>query len=93
VDFQQQYDGREHVEHYLRFHEQRKLEMGGTFLVEDAGGMMVATKDVSQAELDTFAAADPAVQSGLLIYEIRLWLQPWSTNKVRYSHDPKADTY
>jgi hypothetical protein len=36
--------------------------------------MMVATKDVSQEELDSFAAADPAVQSGLLLYEIRPWL-------------------
>ena len=36
--------------------------------------MMVATKDVSQEELDTFAADDPAVRSGLLIYEVRPWL-------------------
>jgi len=36
--------------------------------------MIVATKDVSQDELETFAASDPAVQSGLLIYEIRPWL-------------------
>lgn len=36
--------------------------------------MMVATKDVSQEELDAFAASDPAVQAGLLIYEIRPWL-------------------
>lgn len=36
--------------------------------------MMVATKDVSQQELEAFAAADPAVQSGLLRYEVRPWL-------------------
>jgi hypothetical protein len=36
--------------------------------------MMVATKEVSQEELETFAAADPVVQSGLLLYEIRPWL-------------------
>ena len=36
--------------------------------------MMVATKDVSQDELESFAAADPAVLSGLLLYEIRPWL-------------------
>jgi hypothetical protein len=36
--------------------------------------MMVATKDVSQEELEEFAAADPAVQAGLLLYEIRPWL-------------------
>ena len=51
-----------------------KLELGGPFLIQDAGGMMVATNDVSQAELEAFAASDPAVQAGLLIYEIRPWL-------------------
>jgi uncharacterized protein YciI len=65
---------REHVEHYLKFQGQGKLELGGPFLVQDAGGMMVATKDVSQDELESFAAADPAVLSGLLLYEIRPWL-------------------
>ena len=33
--------------------------------------MMIATNDVSQQELEAFAAADPAVQSGLLVYEVR----------------------
>jgi len=33
-----------------------------------------ANRDVSQAELEAFAAADPAVQAGLLIYEVRPWL-------------------
>jgi uncharacterized protein YciI len=64
----------EHVQHYLKLHKQGKLELGGPFLLEDAGGMMVATKDVSQDELAAFAADDPAVQSGLLIYEVRPWL-------------------
>jgi hypothetical protein len=36
--------------------------------------MMVATKDVLHQELDAFAAVDPAVRSGLLLYEIRPWL-------------------
>ena len=74
VDFREQDGVREHVQHYLRFHEQGKLELGGPFLLQDAGGMMVATRAVSQEELETFAAADPAVQSGLLLYEIRPWL-------------------
>ena len=74
VDFREQNGVREHVQHYLTFHEQGKLELGGPFLVQDMGGMMVATKDVSQEELEAFAAADPAVQSGLLVYEVRPWL-------------------
>ena len=74
MDFRQQEGVRDHVQHYLRFHEEGKLELGGPFLLQDAGGMMVAAKDVSQDELKSFAAADPAVQSGLLVFEIRPWL-------------------
>jgi uncharacterized protein YciI len=74
LDFREQAGVGEHVQHYLRLHEQGKLELGGPFLSQDAGGMMVATKDVSQEELEAFAAVDPAVQSGLLTYEIRPWL-------------------
>jgi uncharacterized protein YciI len=74
VDFREQAGVGEHVQHYLKLHKQRKLEFGGPFLLQDAGGMMVATKDVSQAELEIFAASDPAVQSGLLVYEVCPWL-------------------
>ena len=74
VDFREQEGVREHVGYYLKFHEQGKLEFGGPFLLQDAGGMMVATKEVSQEELEAFAASDPAVQSGLLLYEVRPWL-------------------
>jgi uncharacterized protein YciI len=74
VDFREQDGVGEHVQHYMKLHEQGKLELGGPFLVQDAGGMMVAAKDVSEEELEAFAAADPAVQSGLLTYDIRPWL-------------------
>ncbi len=74
VGFREQDGVGEHVQHYLKLHEQGKLELGGPFLLQDAGGMMVATKDVSQEELEAFAVADPAVQAGLLIYEVRTWL-------------------
>lgn len=74
VDFRKQKDVGQHVQHYLKFHELGKLELGGPFLLQDAGGMMVAIRDVSQAELEAFAASDTAVQSGLLVYEVRPWL-------------------
>src|SRR6185295_20178834 len=74
VDFREQEGVGEHVQHYLKLHEQGKLELGGPFLLQDAGGMMVATKDVSQEELEAFAASDPAIKAGLLRYEIRPWL-------------------
>jgi hypothetical protein len=43
--------------------------------------MMVATPGVSQAEMEAFAAADPAVQGGLLRFEIRLWLTAMAREK------------
>jgi uncharacterized protein YciI len=74
VDFRQQEGVGEHVQHYLKLHEQGKLQLGGPFLLPDSGGMMVATKEVSQEEMESFAAADPAVRSGLLTYEVRPWM-------------------
>ncbi len=74
VDYRQQDGVNEHVQHYLKLHEQGKLELGGPFLTPDAGGMMVTTKEVSQEEIEAFAATDPAVQSGLLVYEVRPWM-------------------
>lgn len=74
IDFREQEGVREHVQHYLKFHEQGKLELGGPFLLQDMGGMMVATKDVSREELEAFAAEDPAIKTGLLRYEVRPWL-------------------
>ncbi len=74
IDFREQEGVGEHVQHYLKLHAEGKLELGGPFLFQDAGGMMVAKKDVSLEELELFAAADPAVQTDLLSYEIRPWL-------------------
>lgn len=71
INFREQDGVSEQVQHYLMLHEQGKLELGGPFLLQDAGGMMVATQDVSLEEFEAFAAADPAVQAGLLTYEIR----------------------
>jgi uncharacterized protein YciI len=76
VDFREQDGINEHVQHYLKLHEQGKLQLGGPFLLADVGGMMITTKGIPQNEIEAFAAADPAVKSGLLIYEIRPWLTP-----------------
>jgi uncharacterized protein YciI len=73
-DFREQKGVSEHVQYYLEFHKQGKLEMGGPFLIPDVGGMMIPKKKVTQQEMDDYAAADPAVKSGLLVYEIRPWL-------------------
>jgi len=74
IDFREQDGVSEHVQHYLKLHQQGKLELGGPFLLQDTGGMMITTKNVSREEIEAFAAADPAVQSGLLTYEVRPWM-------------------
>jgi uncharacterized protein YciI len=76
VDFREQPGVERHVAHYHALHEAGKLELGGPFLGPDGGGMMVAVPGVTAQELEAFAAADPAVQSGLLTFEVRPWYLP-----------------
>jgi uncharacterized protein YciI len=82
IDFREQEGVGDHVQHYLKLHMQAKLELGGPFLLPDMGGMMVATTDVSREELEAFAAADPAVQSGLLVFEIRAWMTAMEHKRI-----------
>jgi uncharacterized protein YciI len=63
-----------HVAHYAELLKQGKLVMGGPFLDPRSGGIMIAEPGVSEQELREFAAADPAVKSGLLTFEVRPWL-------------------
>jgi uncharacterized protein YciI len=76
VDFREQPGVDEHVAHYAAYLEAGNLEFGGPFLGNDEGGLMVAAADVPVEELEAFAAADPAVASGLLTYEVRSWYVP-----------------
>jgi uncharacterized protein YciI len=73
VDFREQPGISDHYDHFHKFFEDEKLELGGPFLLPDLGGMMVASKDVPMEEIIAFAAQDPAVQSGVLEYEVRPW--------------------
>jgi uncharacterized protein YciI len=82
VDFREQERVGEHVQHYLKLHMQGKLELGGPFLLQDAGGMMVAAKNVSREELEAFAAEDPAILSRLLVFEIRSWLTAMEHKRI-----------
>ena len=50
--------------------------MGGPFLNNDRGGMMLANIGVGKEELEAFAAADPAVKRGLLVFEVLPWYVP-----------------
>ena len=80
TDFREQEGVSEHVQHYAKLHEQGRLQLGGPFLLADAGGMMITTKAITREEIEAFAEADPAVKSGLLIYEIRAWITAMEFN-------------
>jgi hypothetical protein len=44
--------------------------------------MMVTMKDVSQEVLEIFAAADPAIKTVLLVFEIRPWLTAMEHKRI-----------
>lgn len=64
----------DHVTHYRQLLDAGKLALGGPHLDERGGGMMIPQPGVTEDELLAFAAADPAVRSGLLQFEVRPWL-------------------
>lgn len=73
TNFREQPGIGEHAQHYRKFAELGRLELGGPFLVEDLGGMVVTTKGLAKEDVVAFAAADPAVKSGLLRFQILPW--------------------
>jgi uncharacterized protein YciI len=74
VGFQSQPGIMDHVLHYSRLRDEGKLAMGGPFLGDRAGAMMVSALGVERDELEAYAAADPAVRDGVLTYEVQAWL-------------------
>jgi uncharacterized protein YciI len=65
---------RAHVEHYRTWLESGKLQLGGPHLDGAGGGMMIPSAGVQEADVQAFAAADPAVKDGTLVAEVRPWL-------------------
>jgi len=63
-----------HIDHFRAWFGQGKLTMGGPFLSPGAVGMMIPEAGVTREEIEAFAAADPAVDAGLLAFEVREWL-------------------
>ena len=72
-----------HVDHYRALLLEGKLAMGGPFLDEQGGGMMLAAPGVTRDELTAFAAQDPTVASGLLEFTIRPWLIAMSASAAK----------
>lgn len=76
TDFREQPGVLDHVLHYRAAHERGLLVLGGPFLGQDVGGMMIAAPSVTREELEAIASSDPAVASGLLTAEVRAWYTP-----------------
>jgi hypothetical protein len=71
------------VQHGLKFQMQANLELGGPFLLQDAGGMMVATKEVSREEFEAYAAQD--WQYHPACWYIRPWLTAMEHKRIEES--------
>ncbi len=63
-----------HVEYFASLLKAGKLTVGGPFMDEASGGMMIPEASMSEGEIRAFAALDPTVKSGLLIFEVRPWM-------------------
>jgi len=63
-----------HIDHYRTMFAAGRLALGGPFFGPGAVGMMIPEGGVTREEMEAFAAADPAVQAGLLTFEVREWL-------------------
>jgi uncharacterized protein YciI len=67
---------REHFKHYLDLYRAGRLKDAGGF-ADESGGAAVFTAADDDAAAD-FVAADPAVVSGLFLYELKRWRpNPW----------------
>ena len=64
----------DHVKHFAKWLQEGKLLMGGPFMDPASGGSMIAEVGVTESEARAFAAEDPTVRAGLLVFEVRPWL-------------------
>jgi len=82
---------KEHGKYMLSLYIKGSMKLGGP-LTDDAGGaVLLAVADESEAK--TIVAADPAVKSGIFVYEMHPWkLQPWDefAKKAKGSTKPVA---
>lgn len=76
VPISEQKSMREHFKHYLDLYRAGRLKDAGGF-ADESGGAAVFTAADDAAAAD-FVAADPAVVSGLFLYELKRWRpNPW----------------
>ncbi len=63
-----------HSAHFAKLLQAGQLELGGPFVDGAGGGMMICKSGIDEDALRMHALSDPAVESGLLQFEIRLWI-------------------
>lgn len=82
---------KEHGKYMLGLYIKGFMKLAGP-LTDDAGGaVLLAVADESEAKM--IVAADPAVKSGIFVYEMHPWkLQPWDefAKKAKSSTQPVA---
>jgi len=82
---------KEHGKYMLSLYIKGSMKLAGP-LTDDAGGaVLLAVADESEAKM--IVAADPAVKSGIFVYEMHPWnLQPWDefAKKAKGSTRPVA---
>lgn len=61
-----------HVEHWRRWLDEGKLDMGGPWL-DGGGAIYIPAVGVLDSEIAKHAVADPAVKSSVMTFEIRRW--------------------
>lgn len=73
---------REHGRYMLSLHQRGVLRMAGGFADDSGGAAVLQVPDMTAAK--AIADADPAVTSGLFVYELRPWrLMPWAEIAAR----------
>jgi uncharacterized protein YciI len=63
-----------HHDHYAPLLQGGQLAMGGPFADAAGGSMLVFKPGMDEDRLRTHALADPAVETGVLQFEIRPWV-------------------
>ena len=82
---------KEHGKYMLGLYIKGSMKLGGP-LTDDAGGAVLLTV-ADESEAKTIVTADPAVKSGIFVYEMHPWkLQPWEefAKKAKGSTQPVA---
>ena len=84
---------KEHGNYMLSLYIKGSMKLAGPFTDDAGGAVLLAVAD--ELEAKAIVAADPAVKSGIFVYEMHPWkLQPWDefAKKIKGSTQPVAPT-